>query len=73
MRTVNKVWAAAKHAGAVYVDMYPASEGHDICSADPWIADYRGGLDKAHPAAPLRQLPPGGRRADRNGAGSMIS
>jgi hypothetical protein len=48
MRYVNQVWAdTAKQAGAIYVDMYAASEGHDICSADPWIADYKGALDKA--------------------------
>ncbi len=55
MRYVNRVWAdAAKQAGAIYVDMYAVSEGHDICSDDPWIADYRGAVTKAralHPYA----------------------
>jgi len=29
---------AARTAGATYVDVYARSKGHDICSADPWIA-----------------------------------
>jgi lysophospholipase L1-like esterase len=28
---------AAKATGATYVDVWSASSGHDICSADPWI------------------------------------
>jgi lysophospholipase L1-like esterase len=28
---------AASRAGALYVDMYAASTGHDICSAHPWV------------------------------------
>ncbi|MCW2784380.1 MAG: Lipase 2 precursor [Marmoricola sp.] len=27
----------AKRSGADYIDMYAASEGHDVCSADPWV------------------------------------
>ena len=30
--------AAAKAAGATYVDTTEATRGHDICAADPWIA-----------------------------------
>jgi len=30
--------AAAASADATYIDMYAASEGHDICSDEPWIA-----------------------------------
>lgn len=38
---VNEVWRETAHeAGASYVDMYAPSEGHDICSDDPWIAGY---------------------------------
>jgi hypothetical protein len=38
---VNQVWSeTAKQAGVLYVDMYDASEGHDICSDDPWINGY---------------------------------
>ncbi len=28
---------AARRTGTTYVDMYAASEGHDICSDDPWV------------------------------------
>jgi GDSL-like lipase/acylhydrolase family protein len=45
---------AADDADASYVDMYDLSEGHDICSSDPWISDYRGVPGKAlnlHPFA----------------------
>jgi lysophospholipase L1-like esterase len=30
---------AARKAGATYVDVFAASEGHDICSDDPWVND----------------------------------
>lgn len=29
---------AATAAGVTYIDLYPASEGHDICAEEPWIA-----------------------------------
>lgn len=32
---------AAEQAGAEYVDVWAASEGHDICSNDPWVAGVR--------------------------------
>lgn len=32
---------AAEQAGAEYVDVWAASEGHDICAADPWVAGFR--------------------------------
>jgi len=28
---------AARRTGAAFIDMYAASEGHDICSEDPWV------------------------------------
>jgi lysophospholipase L1-like esterase len=28
---------AARRTGTTFVDMYAASRGHDICSADPWV------------------------------------
>ena len=28
---------AAKASGSTYVDVWSASQGHDVCSADPWI------------------------------------
>jgi lysophospholipase L1-like esterase len=43
MRFANLAWReAAEGAGALYVDMYGPSEGHDICSDDPWISDAKG-------------------------------
>ena len=33
--------AAAKRTRADFVDMYAASKGHDICSADPWVNGRR--------------------------------
>ncbi len=52
---VNQMWSeTAKKAGALYVDMYDASEGHDICSDDPWINGY---LPKAGKAIGLHPLP----------------
>lgn len=30
--------SAAAEVGAAFVDMYAASEGHDICADEPWIA-----------------------------------
>jgi lysophospholipase L1-like esterase len=32
---------AADRSGATYVDMYAASRGHDVCSADPWTNGSR--------------------------------
>lgn len=37
---------AADDHDAIFIDMYPPSEGHDICSDDPWMA---GGLDLDNP------------------------
>lgn len=42
-RTVNRGLAealeeAARASGAEYVDVYALTEGHDVCSDDPWIA-----------------------------------
>lgn len=38
MKGVDDAWrAAARRAGAEYVDMYTPSQGHDICSAEPWV------------------------------------
>jgi lysophospholipase L1-like esterase len=31
------VEGAAKASGSTYVDVWSASQGHDVCSADPWI------------------------------------
>jgi lysophospholipase L1-like esterase len=41
MKFVDQQWSAVAAAtGALYADMYTASEGHDICSDDPWINGY---------------------------------
>lgn len=38
MKGVDDAWRdAARRAGAEYVDMYARSQGHDICSAEPWV------------------------------------
>jgi lysophospholipase L1-like esterase len=29
--------SAARRAGAAYIDLYELSEGHEICSDDPWV------------------------------------
>jgi lysophospholipase L1-like esterase len=46
-RHINEVLAtgirdAGISAGAEYIDLYSASEGHDICSSEPWIAGVHG-------------------------------
>jgi hypothetical protein len=54
MRFVDGVWRdTAAKAGAAYVDMYTASQGHDICSDDPWISPYTGVPGKAAGLHPL--------------------
>jgi len=45
---------AARRTGTTYVDMYAASRGHDICSADPWVNGHVTIREKAlafHPFA----------------------
>ena len=45
---------AAKESGATYVDVWKASQGHDICSADPWIngsVNQQGKALRYHPFA----------------------
>ncbi|HWJ09592.1 MAG TPA: SGNH/GDSL hydrolase family protein [Nocardioides sp.] len=32
---------AAEKAGAEYVDVWAATDGHDICADDPWVAGFR--------------------------------
>ena len=45
--------AAAAAADADYVDVFAATEGHDLCSDDPWIAD---GSVRPPDAAPYHPL-----------------
>ncbi|MCW2797339.1 SGNH/GDSL hydrolase family protein [Nocardioides sp.] len=63
---------AAKKADALYIDTFAASEGHDICSPDPWVNGQVTSADTAlafHPLLAeqravaqlvLRALPPHG-------------
>ena len=54
MKFVNGVWSeTAQQAGALYVDTYTPSQGHDICSDDPWISGYLGVPGKALGLHPL--------------------
>lgn len=45
--------AAAAATGADYIDVFAATEGHDLCSDDPWIAD---GTARPPDAAPYHPL-----------------
>lgn len=38
-RLHTAIQRAARRTGATYVDVHTASQGHDICSADPWVND----------------------------------
>jgi lysophospholipase L1-like esterase len=54
MKFADEAWSdVAKQTGSLYVDMYDASKGHDICSDDPWIAGYLGVTGKAAGLHPL--------------------
>ena len=44
---------AAERAEVRFVDMYAASEGHDVCSIDPWVNGARTDRDKALAYHPL--------------------
>ncbi|MFL6060660.1 MAG: SGNH/GDSL hydrolase family protein [Marmoricola sp.] len=52
---VNSAWrSVARQEGITYVDTYAASEGHDICSADPWVNGLKPAKDDGaslHPNA----------------------
>jgi lysophospholipase L1-like esterase len=57
LRLAQAVRNGGVAAGAEYVDLVAASQGHDICSEKPWIAGIRGKDNKAaglHPY-PLEQ------------------
>lgn len=58
VREINRRVAAAVEDGArtarvAYVDMWAASEGHDACASEPWVA----GLRPVGPGAPLHPYP----------------
>ena len=44
---------AAEDAGVEYVDVYTASEGHEICSDDPWVNDVTNGPHGAYNFHPM--------------------
>ena len=44
--------AVAEAADLTFIDVYAASEGHDVCSADPWVAGW----------TPITSPPPEGAR-----------
>ncbi|WP_082605841.1 SGNH/GDSL hydrolase family protein [Nocardioides sp. Root190] len=48
-RLADALRRGAVTAGVEYVDMWAASEGHDACAADPWVA----GVQPEEPGAPL--------------------
>jgi len=47
---------AARDAGAEFIDLYTPSEGHDICSEDPWVNDVTDGPEGAHDFHPMPAL-----------------
>ncbi len=47
-RLAEGIRDAGVGAGAEYVDLFTASEGHDICSDDPWIAGVHGAQRAMH-------------------------
>ena len=54
MKTANEDWKkVADEAGADYVDTYALSDGHDICSSDPWINGAANVAGKASPMHPF--------------------
>jgi lysophospholipase L1-like esterase len=47
LRLANAVQRGGVRAGAEFVDLVEASQGHDICSDEPWIAGIRGAPSRA--------------------------
>jgi lysophospholipase L1-like esterase len=55
LREINGAWRrAAAAADAEYVDTWTMSEGHDLCSVDPWV---NGASPVAGEAAPMHPFP----------------
>jgi hypothetical protein len=44
---------AAEDAGVEHVDVWEASEGHDVCSDEPWVNDVKDGPEGAHEFHPM--------------------
>lgn len=49
----NALHRAAHSHGAMYADVYAASEGHDICADEPWVNGGRVADDGTYPLHPL--------------------
>ncbi len=47
LRLANAVRKGGVKAGAEFVDLVEASQGHDICSDEPWVAGIRGAPKRA--------------------------
>lgn len=47
LRLSNAVRKGGVKAGAEFVDLVEASQGHDICSKEPWVAGIRGAPKRA--------------------------
>ncbi|MGA8257751.1 MAG: SGNH/GDSL hydrolase family protein [Nocardioides sp.] len=47
LRLADSVRDGGVRAGAEYVDLVAASQGHDICSHEPWVAGVRGDPKRA--------------------------
>jgi len=47
LRLANAVRRGGVSAGAEFVDLVEASQGHDICSDEPWVAGIRGAPQRA--------------------------
>ncbi|CAN5162690.1 SGNH/GDSL hydrolase family protein [soil metagenome] len=47
LRLAKAVRRGGVKAGAEFVDLVEASQGHDICSKDPWVAGIRGAPKRA--------------------------
>lgn len=47
LRLANAVRRGGVAAGAEFVDLVAASQGHDICSDEPWVAGIRGAPKRA--------------------------
>ncbi len=47
LRLADAVRNGGVKAGAEFVDLVEASQGHDICSEEPWVAGIRGAPERA--------------------------
>jgi lysophospholipase L1-like esterase len=55
LRQTNEALARVARTHHVeYVDMYTASKGHDVCSAQPWVNGYKVRKGKGYPFHPYK-------------------